>query len=355
MAVPQTIYLGSLSSFAGKSLVGLGLVNFFKEKGLTLSCLKPLATFGVESEEGILDEDVALLTERGKLRKEDVVCAVEFNELEVLKVLKSKSKNLIDKIKEIYQRIGKDKDIVLIIGANSLNQGLLLGISPYQLLEIIDFSLLLIVSYKNAFIVEEIMGVNMTFQKRLLGVIFNNVTKNKMDEVEKSISPYLIKEGIRVLGIIPEDSVLKSISVAGLQEYLGAELICGKEYQAELISHFSVGAMQVESALRYFRRLTNKAVITGGDRADIQLAALATSTKCLILTGGLYPNSLILAKAEEVKVPILVVKEDTLTTVEKIENRLGRVPLKEPARLERALTLVKEYVDLDEIYKLTCH
>ena len=35
-----------------------------------------------------------------------------------------------------------------------------------------------------------------------------------------------------------------------------------------------VGAMSVESALSYFRRKPNKAVITGGDRADIQLAAL---------------------------------------------------------------------------------
>jgi BioD-like phosphotransacetylase family protein len=39
-----------------------------------------------------------------------------------------------------------------------------------------------------------------------------------------------------------------------------------------------VGAMSAENALSYFRRKAHKVVITGGDRPDIQLAALETST-----------------------------------------------------------------------------
>jgi len=59
-----------------------------------------------------------------------------------------------------------------------------------------------------------------------------------------------------------------------------------------------VGAMNVDSALAHFRRQPNKAVITGGDRPDIQLAALETSTRCLILTGNLPPNPLIIGRAK---------------------------------------------------------
>jgi len=44
-----------------------------------------------------------------------------------------------------------------------------------------------------------------------------------------------------------------------------------------------VGAMGQEQALNFLEVKANKAVITGGDRADVQLAALETSTKCLIL------------------------------------------------------------------------
>lgn len=49
-----------------------------------------------------------------------------------------------------------------------------------------------------------------------------------------------------------------------------------------MVEHLMIGAMDVDSALTYFRRKPNKAVITGGDRPDIQLAALETSTKCTI-------------------------------------------------------------------------
>ncbi|MFZ5591935.1 MAG: DRTGG domain-containing protein, partial [Bacillota bacterium] len=79
-------------------------------------------------------------------------------------------------------------------------------------------------------------------------------------------------------------------------------------------------AMTLESALGYLRRAPNKAVITGGDRADICLAALETSTSALILTGGLYPDVKVIARAEEKGVPVILVHYDTYTTLEKFSE-----------------------------------
>ena len=70
-----------------------------------------------------------------------------------------------------------------------------------------------------------------------------------------------------------------------------------------------------------FRKQTNKAVITSGDRADIQLAALETSTTCLILTGNLRPSPLIVKQADEFDVAVLLVRSNTLETVEAVERR----------------------------------
>jgi BioD-like phosphotransacetylase family protein len=103
--------------------------------------------------------------------------------------------------------------------------------------------------------------------------------------------------------------------------------------------------MDMDSALRVFRRIPRKAVITGGHRADIQLAALETDTRCLVLTGGVWPNEIILARAREKDVPILVVQEDTLFAVEKFENLLGRLRIREKEKIERGIGLVGENVD----------
>jgi predicted transcriptional regulator len=60
--------------------------------------------------------------------------------------------------------------------------------------------------------------------------------------------------------------------------------------------------MNADKAIEYFKKSKNKAVIVGGDRPDIILAALETPTACVVLTGGLYPNDILLAKAEEMKI-----------------------------------------------------
>jgi BioD-like phosphotransacetylase family protein len=119
----------------------------------------------------------------------------------------------------------------------------------------------------------------------------------------------------------------------------------------ELVEHFSVGAMSADSALRYFRRTPNKAVITGGDRADIQMAALETATRCLLLTGGLHPDSRILSRAQELGVPILSTQEDTLTTVERIEQVLGKLRVREAKKIDRAVEIAEKNLDLARLDK----
>ena len=75
------------------------------------------------------------------------------------------------------------------------------------------------------------------------------------------------------------------------------------------------------------------AVVTGGDRTDLQLAALETSTHCLILTGHIPPQPLILSRAEDLEIPILTVNLDTLTTVEIVDRAFGHVRLQEPIKV----------------------
>ena len=112
-----------------------------------------------------------------------------------------------------------------------------------------------------------------------------------------------------------------------------------------------VGAMNVESALGYFRSQPNKAVITGGDRTDIQLAALETSTVVLILTGNLRPSPLIIQQSEMLDVPILLVKENTMETVNCIERTHGKTRLGQPEKLDAFMQLMSDNIDMKSIFK----
>ncbi len=108
--------------------------------------------------------------------------------------------------------------------------------------------------------------------------------------------------------------------------------------------------MNAEAALSRFRRQQNKVVITGGDRTDIQLAALETSTAALVLTGNLKPSPLILDQAEKLGVPVLLVETSTMETVEKIEQSIGKTRLGQTEKLETFQHLMEENIKLDAIY-----
>ena len=116
--------------------------------------------------------------------------------------------------------------------------------------------------------------------------------------------------------------MLLRVSVAELAESLQAEVLCCSQAVGELVESLMIGAMCVDSGEEYFARKANKAVIARGDRPDMHLAALATSTRCLIISGGVTPTLQVLQFAEEKGIPILSAKKDVLSIVNGIEEVL---------------------------------
>jgi uncharacterized protein len=116
------------------------------------------------------------------------------------------------------------------------------------------------------------------------------------------------------------------------------------------VENLTVGAMTAEAALSRFRRSSNKAVITGGDRTDIQLAALETSTTCLILTGNLRPSPLVIKQAEEFGIAVLLVRNNTMETIEQIEKFFGKTRLGQTGKLKQFQALLEAHLDKSRLY-----
>ncbi|HDL85835.1 MAG TPA: hypothetical protein ENH11_05880, partial [Candidatus Acetothermia bacterium] len=116
--------------------------------------------------------------------------------------------------------------------------------------------------------------------------------------------------------------------------------------------HFRIGATGVESALRLFRRTPDLGVITGGDRIDIQEAALETpSLRCLILTGNHLPHRAIVRKANERGVPIILIVQEPMAAAALCEGLLSQSRIRPGDRLDRAISLVRSNVDVERIFE----
>jgi len=157
---------------------------------------------------------------------------------------------------------------------------------------------------------------------------------------------------IPILGVLPLREQLQAISVGEIAEVLDAEFLACEDKKNVLVENIMVGAMSAEQALPRMRRIPGtKAVITGGDRTDIQLVSMETATQCLILTGYLRPVPEVLRRAEEIGVPVLLVRKNTMETVDAIDEVFGKTRLGQQAKLEQFETLLEEHFDFKRLYR----
>jgi BioD-like phosphotransacetylase family protein len=108
-----------------------------------------------------------------------------------------------------------------------------------------------------------------------------------------------------------------------------------------------LGAMVVDSGLDYFWRKSNKAAIIRQDRPDMQLAALETPTRCLVLSGnGEAPIYNVLQKAEIRGIPIISTQTETDDIVAIIEDALSKAKLDQENKLPILAEMVKQNLDI---------
>ncbi len=351
------VMIGSVTEFSGKSLVWLGIGLKMKADGFKVGFFKPLGALPARVDDTIVDEDAVFL--KGVLDEEvqmGTICPVVLTEELLTSALKGqvKTSEVRDKVLKTFAALSGGRDVMLIHGLGKLSNGSLMGISGLDFINEVDARVIFIDKYENPIETETLDGfmyARSVLGEKLVGVIFNMVPQGKTEYIRDVVSPYLKSKGIDTLGVIPKDPLIGSLPVSEMVKALSGEVVCGEEGLDELVEHFMVGAMNMESALKYFGRVANKAVITGGDRSDIQLAALETPTKCLVLTGGFYPSEAILSRAKETGTSVIVVKKDTAWAVETCDSLATHLQRWSRVKLPRLKELTESKIDFSLLYE----
>jgi uncharacterized protein len=352
--VPRTVtqlLIGSTEAYSGKSATVLGIAFQLRASGFDIAYGKPIGTW-LDEANGMGDPDVAFMAKTLSLPQNRVRPPLLSLTPDTIatQLAENSDQSYFQQIHAYCQSQGED--LLLLEGPGSLDEGVLFNLALPQMAEAIDASVLLVARFHSALVVDALLSAKQRLGERLIGVLINDIPTDQMLTVETSVLPYLERHGLPVLALIPRAPLMRSISVREIVTRLNAEVLCRPDRLELMVESLSIGAMSVNSALRYFRRGNNMAVVTGGDRTDIQLAALETSTQCLVLTGHLPPSAEILARASDLEVPILSVDCDTLTTVERIDQLFGQVRLHEAAKVECVKQLMEAHLDLTRLLSL---
>jgi BioD-like phosphotransacetylase family protein len=350
----KSIYITGAERYSGKTATCLSLGISMQQDGFHVGYLKPLSLQPWRIENKIADEDAAFVKEVLNLSADPwelspVVITPEF----LHQYLASqKPEDYMARVTQAFEKLSQDQDLLILEGGGSLREGYIVGLPTVAVVNKLGSHALLIAKYREEVrMLDDVLSAQARLGEAFMGTLINRVPEDANDFIKKTAVPFLEKKKVKVFGILPEVRGLSALTVGELIKLLDAEVLTKYQRAGALVENLTVGAMTAEAALSRFRRSSNKAVITGGDRTDIQLAALETSTTCLILTGNLRPSPLVIKQAEEFGISVLLVRGNTMETIEQIEKFFGKTRLGQTAKLKQFQNLLETHLDKDRLYK----
>ncbi len=322
------VYITSSAGAAGKTAICAGLGKHLLDNGQKVGFLKPIMVDNAPTE-GV-DNDALFMKRILKLDEPVAsICPVI-----------SGQDNRASRIKEACARVSRDRDVVIVE-----------GVLERSLVEALGAKVIIVEDYSKKVSKAEINNGYQDLEKYLLGVVLNKVPGSQLDSVRGELSSQFGDAGLNILGVLPEDRTLFTLSIGELAEHLGGEILNSAEKSVELVENFMLGAMTIDSGLAYFGRKANKAVVVSGGRPDMQMTALETSVRCLILSGNTAPTPAVQHRAEDKKVPVIVVDSDTMAVVVAIEDALNKTRFNQEKKLPKLTEIMGEHFNFPAVYQ----
>jgi len=327
------LYVTSLERGSGKTTICAGLGKNLLSDGKRICFFKPVIAGNKNPLMEHTNSDTAFMKHLFALEEPaDFLCPVINDE-----------SNLRSRIKEAYAKVSQGKDVVIIEGIPDQSQ------ASRDTIETLDARVIIVEGYSKDLL--KAINSYTNFGEYLLGVVLNKVPRSRVEHVRGEMSTQLAKAGVNILGVLPEDRTLSTLTIGELTEHIQGEILSGAEKSAELVENLMLGAMGIDPGPEYFGRKANKAVVVRSERPDMQLAALETSTRCLVLTGNTEPNPAVLYQAEEKNVPIILARDDITTIVTNIEDALGNIRFNQGNKLPKLTEIMEQHFDFQTVYK----
>ncbi len=332
------LYVASSEEAAGKTTICAGVGKHLLDEGKKVGFLKLI--LADKKSEGS-DRDTVFMKQVLALSEPvDSLCP-----------LISGEGVLTNKVKQTYAKVSQGKDVVIIEGMCGHSPDDNLSKASYEIVEALKARVIIVEGYSNQSSTAKFINTYKGFGGNLLGVVLNKVPSSQLKRVHDEIPPQFDAAAINILGILPEDRALFTLTIGELADYIQGEILNNAEKSAELVENFMVGAMYVDSGLEYFGRKRGKAVVVRDDRPDMQLAALETPTKCLVISGNTAPVYSVRYRAEDKGVPIILTKSDTSTILKSIEDALDKTRFNQEKKLLKLAEITEQHLSFQAISK----
>ena len=146
-----------------------------------------------------------------------------------------------------------------------------------------------------------------------------------------------------VLAVLPEDRVLAAPSLDDLAAALEGRWL-HRRAERQSIGRVMIGTVASDAGSPYFGNRERVCVITRFDKTDVQLAALLTDLRCLVITGDGEPSPYLLDRVRSLpdEVSLLSVPGSTVETMARVETLYGRSRFDGEVKLRRVVEMLDD-------------
>ncbi len=357
----KSVYVAATGQHVGKTTSTLGLIHSLRSVGVNVGYCKPVGQKFVTKMDERVDKDTALFAQfMGFDIEPEIHSPVILGPGDTTDYLDNpEAFNLKEAILNAARVLDERHDIVVYEGTGHPGVGAVADVSNSVVAEMVHAGLIMVVEAGIGNTIDKLDLNLRVFQDMnipIIGVIINKTRKDKMDKIRHYVGKKLDQWGIPILGIIPYEEELGLPLMDTICKAIKGQPIYNDDQMDNRVKDIIAGSL-IE--MEDLRRLSNQLLVVSVRRFDDairrikqfseQHALVETPLAGIIITGK---GSLKKDHEDYItyhKIPVIRSFFDTYESVIKISKIEVKINTRTPWKVQKAVELFKEYVDLTPI------
>lgn len=362
------IYVAATSQHVGKTTCTLGLIAALRAQNIRVGYCKPVGQEFVDLGDLKADKDALLFSKVMNFELSSQVHSpvIVGRGLTTAYLDTPENFSFDQDILNASQKLHSENDMVVYEGTGHPGVGSVIDLSNAEVARLLNAGVVMVVIGGIGNTIDELNANLALFREQqvpILGVIVNKVLPEKLEKVRHYVGKKLAQMNIPLLGVLPYDKSLANPIMDTILEAVNGRVVLNEQRLDNKIENIISGALvikeEVPSSLKNLLLVVNYSRLDESIHRIAEIAeaeGYADSPIAGIVLHGEKDVSPQFIDAFECKpyvkkheIPIIVTSLDTYGSAVKISHIEVKINTRTPWKAERAIQMVKEYVDLSPI------